>query len=119
LTLVDTSVWLNHFRSSDAALISLLEEGLAGAHPFVVGELASGNLKQRAQTLSYFRALPCLPLASEAEAHGLLEDHRLWGLGLGWVDLHLLTAASIAGWQVLTADRTMHAAAVKLRLSPR
>jgi predicted nucleic acid-binding protein len=111
MTLVDTSVWIDHFRTSNEALVKLLENGLAGTHPFVIGELAAGNLKSRPTTLTYFRALPTIPVASEAEVHHFLESHRLWGLGLGWVDLHLLTAATIAGWTLLTVDRVLKAAA--------
>ena len=116
MTLVDTSVWVNHFRAPDAALVALLEEGLAGTHRFIIGELASGNLKDRAATLAHFRALPTIPAASDDEVHELLEAHRLWGLGLGWVDLHLLAAAAISGWDLMTADRTLRAAAARLKL---
>src|SRR5438132_12951336 len=107
MTLVDTSVWVNHFRSRDGKLAHLLEDGLAGTHPFVIGELAVGNLKDRSETVFSFQALPRLEIASEAEVHHLLESHHLWGLGLGWVDLHLLAAAAISQWQILTADRVM------------
>ena len=117
MILIDTSVWVNHFRTRDAVLTNLLEEGLAGTHPFVIVELASGNLRDRAKTLDYFRALPQSPVASEQEVHRFLEAHRLWGLGLGWVDLHLLAAASLAGWRILTADRVMKVESVRLKLT--
>jgi predicted nucleic acid-binding protein len=116
MILVDTSVWIDHFRTADATLIALLEEGIAATHPFVIGELAAGNLKSRAQTLAYFRALPLSPLAGETEVLHFLESHRLWGLGLGWVDLHLLTSATIAGWKLLTTDRALKAAGQRLKL---
>src|ERR1700704_6542169 len=111
MALVDTSIWVNHFRSHHEELARLLEEGLAGTHPFVIGELAAGSLKDRSETVSSFQALPQLPIASEVEVHHLLERHRLWALGLGWVDLHLLAAAAISQWQILTADRVMRDAA--------
>lgn len=107
MTLVDTSVWANHFRSRHEELAHLLEDGLAGTHAFVIGELAACNLKDRSDTISSLRSLPQLEIASEFEVHHLLETRRLWGLGLGWVDLHLLAAAAISRWQVLTADRVM------------
>jgi predicted nucleic acid-binding protein len=117
MTLVDTSVWVSHFRSNDPELVSLLEEGLAGSHPFVVGELAAGTLKDRAHTVKYLGDLPVVSLATEVEVLRLVEAQRLWGLGLGWVDLHLLASASIARWNLLTADRVMKGVAAKLRIN--
>lgn len=117
MTLVDTSVWVNHFRSGHKELVQLLEDGLAGTHPFVIGELAAGCLKDRSETVYSFQALPQLPIASEVEVHHLLENRRLWGLGLGWVDLHLLAASAISHWHVLTADRVMREAATKLKIT--
>jgi predicted nucleic acid-binding protein len=116
MTLVDTSVWANHFRSPHPALVQLLDDGLAGSHPFVIGELAAGNLRNRAVTLADLAALPQARTASEAEVHHLLEIHRLWGTGLGWIDLHLLASAALSGWSVLTADRVMNETAQALGL---
>ncbi len=111
MTLVDTSIWVNHFRKGDATLLQLLTDGDAGMHPFIVGELACGNLKHRAATLDDLARLPQTPVASETEVSRLLESSRLWGKGLGWVDLHLLAAAKLSGWALFTADRAlMHAA---------
>src|SRR5258708_7836942 len=116
MTLVDTSVWANHFRSPQSALVQLLNDGLAGIHPFVIGEIAVGNLKNRAATLADLAALPHARVASDAEVHHLLETHRLWGTGLGWVDLHLLASAALSGWTLLTVDRVMNQTAQTLRL---
>ncbi len=116
MTLVDTSVWANHFRSPQPALVQLLEDGLAGIHPFVLGEIAVGNLKNRAGTLADLAALPQVRAASEREVHHLLEAHRLWGTGLGWIDLHLLASAALSGWTLLTADRVMSRTAQALGL---
>ncbi len=88
-------------------------------HPFVIGELAAGSLKNRASMVADFAALPQASIASEAEVHHLLESHRLWGTGLGWIDLHLLTSAMLAGWQLFTTDRAMVKAAEKLSLARR
>ena len=116
MTLVDTSVWANHFRSPQPTLVQLLNDGLAGGHPFVIGELAAGNLRNRAATLADLAALPQARVASEAEVHHLLEIHRLWGTGLGWIDLHLLASAALSGWTLLTADRVMNQTAQALGL---
>ena len=111
MTLVDTSIWVNHFRKPDAALMQMLTDGSAGMHPFIVGELACGNLKNRAATLGDLARLPQTPIASENEVRHLLESSRRWGKGLGWVDLHLLAAAKLSGWGLFTADRAMMRAA--------
>jgi predicted nucleic acid-binding protein len=111
MTLVDTSVWVNHFRRPQSSLIKLLEDSSAGMHPFVLGELACGNLKHRALTLADFARLPQAPLATQGEVLHLLESRRLWGQGLGWVDVHILASALLGGWALLTADRTMQRAA--------
>ena len=117
MTLVDTSVWVNHFRRPEAALVQLLADGMAGIHPYVIGELACGNLRDREGTLRLLGALPRANVASEAEVHRLLESCRLWGTGLGWVDLHLLTAAAVAGWRLMTADAVLEKAARKVGIA--
>lgn len=116
MTLVDTSVWANHFRAPHAALVQLLNDGLAGIHPFVIGEIAAGNVRNRATTLAALAALPHARVGSEAEVHLLLESHRLWGTGLGWIDLHLLASAALSGWTLLTADRALNRTARALGL---
>jgi predicted nucleic acid-binding protein len=118
MTLVDTSVWVNHFRSGEPGLIRLLDDGLAGIHPFVIGELAAGNLRNRPATLADLQALPQARMATEAEVHHLLDRHRLWGMGLGWIDLHLLASALLSGWSLLTADRPLRQAAGALGVYP-
>ena len=117
MTLIDTSVWANHFRTPSAKLLELLDARSVGMHPFVAGELAAGNLKHRSATLADLSLLPQVPLANESEVHHLLESQRLWGTGLGWVDLHLLAAALLAGWKLLTADRALKTAAQRLGIA--
>lgn len=117
MTLVDTSVWANHFRSPHPSLVQLLEDGFAGSHPFVIGELAVGNLKNRSVTLADLAALPQVQIASEGEVHHFLESHRLWGTGLGWIDLHLLASAALSQWTLLTTDRVMDQTAQRLGLA--
>ena len=117
MTLVDTSVWVNHFRRTGATLMRLLADNLVTLHPFVLGEIAAGHLRNRSQTLGDLGFLRRAPLAQEAEVHILLESHRLWGTGLGWVDLHLLTSAKLSGYNLYTADGALNAAAAALRLA--
>jgi hypothetical protein len=117
MVLVDTSVWIQHFRQSEPVLIDRLSEGLVLMHPFVSGELACGNLRHRLEILSDLHALPPANLASNAEVLRLIEDRRLWGRGLGWVDLHLLASAMLSGCGFWTLDRRLAVAAKELGLS--
>ena len=117
MTLADTSIWIDHFRRGNPALGQLLADGLVAIHPFVLGEIACGNLKNRAATLADLRRLPLAPLAAEREVFHLIETRRLWGTGLGWVDLHLLASALIAKWDLLTLDRALESAATALGIA--
>lgn len=117
MTLADTSVWIDHFRRSNPVLVRLLDDEEIALHPFVLGEIAAGNLKNRAQTLADLSRLAQAPVALETEVRHLLETRRLWGRGLGWVDLHLLTSAALAGFDLLTADRAMAEAAGRLGIA--
>lgn len=114
MTLVDTSVWISHFRKPNSPLTQLLADGEAGIHPFIVGELALGSFKGISTSL---RRLPQVAIASETEVCYLLETHRLWSTGLGWIDLHLLTAAAVAGWRLMTADAVLEKAARKVGIA--
>ncbi len=114
MILVDTSVWIDHFRRGDAQLVSLLNSGQVWCHDFVVGELACGRLERRTEILSYLNNLPRAATAEHTEVLGLLESRRLSGEGLGWIDVHLLAAALIDGLPLWTRDRALHAAAQRL-----
>jgi len=105
--LVDTSVWVDHFRHDDHRLRTLLLREQVQSHPFVIGELACGSLRRRAEVLSLLQNLPAVPVASNYEALELIERHKLMGRGIGWVDVHLLASASLAGVPVWTRDRRM------------
>jgi predicted nucleic acid-binding protein len=117
MVLVDTSVWIQHFRQGEPVLIDRLSEGVVLMHPFVSGELACGNLRHRSEILSDLHALPPASLASNSEVLNLIEDRRLWGRGLGWVDLHLLASALLSGCGFWTLDRRLAVAAKELGLS--
>jgi predicted nucleic acid-binding protein len=116
MVLADTSVWIEHFRRREPALAGLLSEGIVLMHPFVAGELACGNLKHRAAILPYLQVLPLVRLASNAEVMHLIEDRRLWGGGLGWVDAHLLASALLSACQFWTRDARLAKAARELGL---
>jgi hypothetical protein len=115
--LVDTSVWVRHFDREVAALSALLEAGEVLAHPFVVGELALGNLKDRDAVLTDFRLLPQAVVAAHEEVLELVKQNRLFGRGIGYVDAHLLAATRLSGESLLwTFDKRLAAAAMHMRL---
>lgn len=104
MVLADTSVWIHHFRYHEPALADGLSEGFVLMHPFVSGELACGNLKDRAAILADLHALPLSRLATDAEVRRLIEDRRLGGRGLGWIDVHLLASALLSNCRLWTRD---------------
>ena len=116
MMLADTSVWIQHFRRGEPALAHRLSEGLVLMHPFVSGELACGKLRNRAAILSDLRALPPAKRASDIEVLQLVEDRRLWGRGLGWVDMHLLASALLSHCGFWTLDKRLGEAAAELGL---
>ncbi len=116
MVLADTSVWIDQFRHGDPRLAEFLSQERVLTHPFVCGELACGNLKNRAAILSNLNALPSAKLASNAEVWHLIEDRRLWGRGLGWIDLHLLASALISSCSFWTLDTRLAKAAAELGL---
>jgi predicted nucleic acid-binding protein len=114
--LVDTSVWIDHFREGNMDLEYLLDEGRVAIHPFVIGELACGSLRRRSDTLRLFEALPSVPVATHDEVLTLIERHRLDGTGLGWIDMHLLASAKLAGQSLWSTDHRLRATAKRLGL---
>jgi predicted nucleic acid-binding protein len=113
--LVDTSVWIDHLRGSDAALMAALERGEVLMHPFVLGELACGNLRNRREVLNLLGRLPAAPTATDAEALAFIERRALMGRGIGYIDVHLLASVAIAGTARLwTRDGRLAAVAGEL-----
>jgi predicted nucleic acid-binding protein len=116
MLLADTSVWVQHFRRGEPNLADLLGRGLVLTHPFILGELACGNLKNRSAILSDLEMLPRAVAASNEEALHLLENRRLWGRGLGWIDVHLLASAMLTQCEFRTLDKRLCLAARDLGL---
>jgi predicted nucleic acid-binding protein len=117
MVLVDTSVWIGHFREGDPGLSALLETGDAVCHPFIVGEIACGYLTARKEVLHRLSLLPSASLVRHAEVLGFIESHRVSGLGLGFIDMHLLAAARLDGLKVWSRDKAMRKAAEKLKMA--
>jgi len=116
--LVDTSVWIDHLRKGDALLAQRLNAGRVLSHPFVIGELALGSLHQRDKVLAALRDLPRASVAMDDEVSLFIDQGRLAGLGLGYVDVHLLAAVRLtAGASLWTRDKRLAAVAGQLGLS--
>ena len=116
MILVDTSVWLNHFRVSSRLLAQLLDLEQVLIHPFVIGELACGNLANRKEIISLLQTLPCAPKVDDDEILFFVERHKLMGRGLGLVDVNLLASCMIGKASLWTADNRLHVAAQELGL---
>lgn len=116
MVLVDTSVWVAHLREGNAQLEALLNEGTVVCHPFIIGELACGTLRNRMQILSLLQSLPMAETAEHSEVLQFIKHNRLSGKGLGYIDVHLLASAVLTDIPLLTLDRKLQQASAKLRI---
>lgn len=114
MVLVDTSVWVSHFRDGNDELANLLNDGRVLCHPLIVGELACGNLKDRSVILSFLQLLPMSIEAEHDEVLSFIENHRLMGKGMGYVDAHLIASAILTGVPIWTLDKKLAQAADSL-----
>ena len=115
MILVDTLIWIDHLRSGDHRLVSLLERGEVLSHPSVVGEVGLGSLRQRGAIIESLQALPMAVVAADDEVMLLIEQHRLFGRGIGWIDAHLLASARLTpGARLWTNDKRLSALAQTL-----
>jgi predicted nucleic acid-binding protein len=113
--LADTSVWIDHLRAKSAALARLLDHGEVLGHPWVVGELALGHLGQREEVIGLLASLPQATVATPGEVLILLERHKLYGVGIGYVDAQLLAATKLTpGATLWTTDRRLVAVSSRL-----
>jgi predicted nucleic acid-binding protein len=111
-------VWIDHFHHTGTQLVNLLHNERVLSHPFVIGELACGNLANRQTILALLKQLPRAPLASHDEVLTFIETRQLMGQGLGYIDAHLLAATMLAGDTVLwTNDKRLKKQATELALS--
>jgi predicted nucleic acid-binding protein len=116
MILADTSVWVNHFRQDNPRLSQALLDGHILMHPFVVGEIACGNLRSRPKVLNDLRRLPPAITADHEEVLGFVNQHRLFGEGITWMDAHLLASARLSACRLWTLDLRLSAAANRLHL---
>ena len=109
MILADTSVWIDHLRRGDSEFEALLNADEVLVHPFVIGELALGNLLRRAEVLRELSSLPAAPVATHAEVMEMVDRNTLYGRGIGYVDAHLLAAVRLRmGASLWTRDRRLH-----------
>ena len=117
MILVDTSVWVDHLLSGTIGLDALLNNGQVICHPFIIGELACGYLKNRTEILNLLQELPMATRADDKELVNFIEDYKLMGKGLGYIDIHLLMSALLTKVPLWTIDRRLHEISLQLRLT--
>jgi len=117
MVLVDTSVWVSHLRDGNVGLEKLLNDGEVLCHPFIVGELACGSLKNRHEILTSLQSLPMTILAEDGEVLKFIENHQLMGKGLGYIDVHLIAAAVLTDVPLWTFDKTLDKITKKIGIS--
>lgn len=118
MILVDTSIWIDHLRASDKRLVRLLDDGKVLAHPFVTGELALGNLRNRESVLGALQDLPQACVATETEVLRFIGEKSLFGMGIGYIDAHLLAAVLLTPGSLLwTRDKRLLTASTRLGIA--
>ncbi len=117
MVLVDTSIWVAHLRKGSRQLEKLLMDAKVMCHPFIIGELACGNLKNRNQIISLLHSLPMAPTIEFDEFLFFIEQNHLMGKGVGFVDVHLLASAQLEGVPLWTADKNLKSSADQLELA--
>jgi predicted nucleic acid-binding protein len=117
MVIVDTSIWVTHLRQGSRQLEKLLYDAEVMCHPFIVGELACGNLKNRTEIISLVQSLPMAPTIEFDEFLFFIDRNHLMGKGVGFVDVHLLASAQLTGMPLWTADKRLKSAAHQLELT--
>ena len=117
MVLVDTSVWVIHLREGNRNLQKLLINGEVVCHPFIIGELACGNLRNRSEILSLLQSLPMAIEIAHEETMLFIENHHLMGKGLGYIDVHLIASAVLTGVSIWTLDKRLAEVSKRLGLN--
>lgn len=107
MLLVDTSVWVSHLRQGNTELENLLNEGQVMCHQFIIGEIACGNIKNRTEILTLLQLLPMMIQAQHEEVIDFIENNKLMGRGLGYIDMHLSASARLTGVPLWTLDKKL------------
>ena len=107
MVLADTSVWIDHLYEEIPLLRNMLNEDEVYIHPFVIGELACGNVRNRAETFRLLGELPVAAIATDKEVFDLIETQMLYGRGITWGDAHIIASAFISGCPLWTRDKRL------------
>jgi hypothetical protein len=117
MVLVDTSIWVLHLTKGNARLKTLLEKAEVACHPFIIGELACGNIRNRTEILSLLQALPAAGVPTHDEILRFIKSHHLMGSGLGLIDVHLLASALLTRVPLWTADKRLRRVSAELNVA--
>lgn len=114
LILVDTSVWIKHLRGGDQNLIRLLEQGLVACHPFIIGEIACGGVRNRYEIIDLLNDLPSTEVLDHSDIMEFIENRRIMNKGIGYIDVHLLGSALVSETPLWTFDKALRKIAIQL-----
>jgi len=117
VVIVDTHIWITHLRQGSRHLEELLLDAQVVCHPFIIGELACGNIKNRDEFLSLLQSLPMAPTVTLDELLFFIERNKLMGMGIGFVDAHLLSSAQLSRTPLWTFDKRLKSAAIELKVA--
>ena len=107
IILVDTSVWINYLREGDPNLSQLLEQGLVACHPFTVGEIACGGIKNRREIINLLNDLPSVVTLDHSDILDFIENRKIMNKGIGYVGIHLLGSALVSDTPLWTFDKAL------------
>ena len=119
MVLVDTSIWIDHFRNTNDQLVELLNDGEVFSHPFIIGELACGNMKNRKEILTALQALPQSTIIEHNEIMIFIEYNKIMGKGLGYVDMAILASALVTNLSLWTLDQKLNDTAIIFNINHR
>lgn len=114
--LVDTSVWINHLREGDKNLTQLLEQGLVACHPFIVGEIACGGIKNRHEIINLLNDLPSTEILDHSDIIEFIENRKIMNKGIGYIDVHLLGSALVSDTPLWTFDKALRKIAIQFSI---
>ncbi|MET3854057.1 PIN domain-containing protein [Rhizobium sp. OAE497] len=109
MILIDSSIWIDHFRAADDYLDALLRSENVIIHPFVIGELSLGHISRYDAIMTMLADLPVISVAEDAEVRHMIRSNKLFGTGIGYIDAHLLASALLSQRHTLwTRDKRLH-----------
>ena len=114
MVLADSSIWIDHFCKANDELKELLNSDRILTHPFILGELCIGNFRKRDVVLTMLKLLPKAIVASDEEVGVFIEKHQLYGLGVGYIEMHLLASAILTKTRLWTGDKKLKEIAINL-----